>query len=298
MNDIIIIDDEPSKTSEESNKPQYEVEDDLFVLDDSDVARRYNLIKGRIPNPDQPFSITQIAQMMVPPTYEKLWNESMDEFNDIDNIMQENGVSAFLPIDRRDIFRAFFYTPLRSIPAEKSLLGTDQRGVKVCILGEGPFPNPNHAIGLSFSVPAEIQPLPPASKNIIEMMRRTVVDWRERKNGDLTYLALQGVLLLNMTLTLSLGQDKKYSGSSWVGFLSRLFSAIQEVNPTCIFVLWGAPAKKFRDSIIKRIPRAQIVEAAHPSSACYGGNTTWFEHNNFNEVNSLLKTQKKAPIMW
>lgn len=297
MADIVIIDDEPVESSKNATY-HMEVESDLFILDDTGVAQRYNDIKSKVRTPDEPLSVTQIAQLMIPPTYEKLWSSSLDEFRDIDSVMEENGISAFLPIDRRDIFRAFFYTPLYSIPAEKSLLGVDQRGVKVCILGEGPFPNPNHAIGLSFSVPAEVQPLPPASKNIMEMIKRTVVNCRERKNGDLTYLALQGVLLLNMTLTLATGKEKKYNGSSWVGFHSRLFSAIQEVNPTCIFVLWGTPARKFKDSIIKRIPRAQIVEASHPSSACYGGNMSWFEHNNFNEVNALLKAQNKTPIMW
>lgn len=279
--DFLILDDEP-QTAVVPVLAQKE-EDDFLILDVDGPVVEFEKVKSQAPIGYTPISV--LAKYMVPPSYEKLWEESVSEFEDVDRFFAEKGISAILPVDRRDIFRPFYMLKISEI--------------KLVIIGQDPYPNPNHACGLAFSIPPRVHPLPPAITNIYKQMEKTIPGWRKPLDGDLTYLAVQGVLLLNTSLTITPGVGKDGShGQIWVGFISRLLSYINDVNPTCVFALWGIPAKKLREAISKRIPRACFVEASHPSSANYGGNTSWFEHNNFNEINHILMSQGKTPISW
>ena len=93
------------------------------------------------------------------------------------------------------IFKAFELTPV------------DQ--VKVVILGQDPYHGAGQAMGLSFSVPANI-PAPPSLKNIFKEIHD---DLGITMSGypDLEKWARQGVLLLNAVLTVRAGQPASHS---------------------------------------------------------------------------------------
>ncbi len=75
----------------------------------------------------------------------------------------------------------------------------DPNLIKIIILGQDPYPNPEHATGLAFSVPETTNTLPASLKNIfLELKSDLGVD---RKSGDLSDWAAQGVFLLNTCLT-------------------------------------------------------------------------------------------------
>ena len=80
----------------------------------------------------------------------------------------------------KNIFHALSITPLSK--------------VKVVILGQDPYHEENQAHGLAFSVLCD--KLPPSLINIYKEMSDDLKQ-EVHQNGDLTYLALQGVLLLN-----------------------------------------------------------------------------------------------------
>ena len=89
------------------------------------------------------------------------------------------------------------------LPAGDRVLRAFQRplaDVKVLIVGQDPYPNPGHPVGLSFSVAPDVRPLPPSLVNIFkELVDDLGVPIPA--NGDLTPWADAGVLLLNRTLT-------------------------------------------------------------------------------------------------
>ena len=87
----------------------------------------------------------------------------------------------------KQIFNAFDSCPFES--------------VKVVILGQDPYHEPSQAHGLSFSVLPPCPP-PPSLVNIYKEIRSDV-GTLVSANGDLTDWSRQGVLLLNVTLTVA-----------------------------------------------------------------------------------------------
>src|SRR5665647_3184584 len=57
--------------------------------------------------------------------------------------------------------------------------------VRVLIVGQDPYPAPGHAVGLAFSVPANVHPLPRSLKNIFQELEADIGGPRPRK-GDLS----------------------------------------------------------------------------------------------------------------
>lgn len=71
--------------------------------------------------------------------------------------------------------------------------------IKVVIIGQDPYHEPNQAHGLSFSVQKGVD-IPPSLQNIYKEIHNDL-GYPEPKTGDLTQWARQGVLLLNSVLT-------------------------------------------------------------------------------------------------
>ena len=93
------------------------------------------------------------------------------------------------------IFNAFNSTPVQN--------------VKVVILGQDPYHRPDQAMGLSFSVPPNMN-IPPSLKNIYKELKRDI-DFDIPYHGDLTSWAHQGVFLLNAFLTVEEGNAGSHS---------------------------------------------------------------------------------------
>ena len=72
--------------------------------------------------------------------------------------------------------------------------------VKIVIIGQDPYHNPNQAHGLSFSVEKDVA-IPPSLQNIYKELS-TDLNCYIPNNGNLTKWAKQGVLLLNSVLPL------------------------------------------------------------------------------------------------
>src|SRR5689334_7353060 len=67
--------------------------------------------------------------------------------------------------------------------------------VKVLVVGQDPYPNPAHPIGLSFAVDPHVRPLPPSLRNIYAELG-TDLGLRMPEHGDLTAWSERGVMLL------------------------------------------------------------------------------------------------------
>ena len=132
--------------------------------------------------------------------------------------------------------------------------------VRVLIVGQDPYPNPQHPIGLSFAVRRDVWPLPPSLVNIYSELRDDLGIIPPR-NGDLTAWADRGVMLLNRSLTVQPGASNSHRGRGWEPITERAITALAARGGPCVAILWGSDARKLKP-VLAPIP---VVESAHPS---------------------------------
>ena len=170
------------------------------------------------------------------------------------------------------------------------------QNVKVVILGQDPYHGPNQAMGLSFSVPAEVKN-PPSLANIFkeleaELGQKSAAELKFK--GDLTNWAEQGVLLLNSVLSVEAGKPGSHASQGWEDFTDQIISKLSESQSGLEFMLWGNYAK----SKLSLIDGAKhlVLSAPHPSPlSAYSG---FFGCNHFVKANDYLKLNNKTEIVW
>lgn len=214
------------------------------------------------------------------------WNDVFEQIKTKDYALRLN---AFLDEEyknhviypkRENMFNAFKLTPLEN--------------VKVVIFGQDPYHEPGQAMGLSFSVPDNIK-TPPSLINIykeIEIEYNTVIF---NKGGDLTYLAKQGVLLLNTILTVREHLPMSHNIKEYNLFMQDILEVLNNLDQPIVFLLWGSPAKKLATHLTNK--NHLILTATHPSplGANQGG---WFNSQIFRKTNEYLIKNGIKPINW
>ena len=181
---------------------------------------------------------------------------------------------------RELLFNAFKLTPLDK--------------VKVVIVGQDPYHEPDQAMGLSFSVPKGIK-VPPSLVNIYKEIADEYNCKMNFSSGDLTYLANQGVLLLNSILSVRAHQAMSHNNEEYKMFLSRVLEVLDRQSQPMVFLLWGGPARKLKGYLHN--PSHLILECVHPSplAAIHGG---WFGNGHFKKTNEYLRKNGIKEIKW
>ena len=202
-------------------------------------------------------------------TYLNEINDFLDKVYKLDNVY---------PL-RKDIFRAFELTP----PAK----------VKCVIIGQDPYHQPGQAHGLAFSVKSGV-PLPPSLKNIYREIENDL-GIKMRNDGDLTYLANQGVLLLNVHLTVFKDKPLSHSIDVYEKFTKSILKVLNDLEQPIAFILWGKKAQKFEKTLLN--PRNLVITSNNPSplSANRGG---FFNTKPFSKTNIFLIKNKQSSIDW
>jgi uracil-DNA glycosylase len=167
----------------------------------------------------------------------------------------KNKAKSLCPQSQDDTFRAWQYTPLEHI--------------KVVVLGQDPYPNQSHAMGLAFSVPSTVRALPASLQNILHL---AYVDAKapnppKKTYGDLSSWATQGVLLWNTCLTTQVGEPGAHHNQGWEWVTEHVIDRIASYQTNVAFLLWGNHAKKYR-GLIDKYASARghlILESSHPS---------------------------------
>src|SRR5215203_917089 len=108
------------------------------------------------------------------------------------------------------IFNAFDTTPIDK--------------VKVVILGQDPYHGPRQAHGLCFSVRRGVA-VPPSLVNIHKELQADV-GVTPPDHGNLEAWAVQGVLLLNTTLTVRAGRAASHQGHGWELFTDEVIRRV------------------------------------------------------------------------
>lgn len=172
---------------------------------------------------------------------------------------------------RENVFRAF-----------RKPLGE----VKVLILGQDPYPGEGVADGLAFStLPGN--PLPASLRNIFKEYVEDL-GYPNPISNDLSPWSERGVLLLNRTLTTTVGESNVHLTQGWREFTHDV--ALELSRRDVVAILWGKNARELAPLFECRI------ESAHPSplSARRG----FFGSRPFSQVNRLLVEKGLEPINW
>jgi uracil-DNA glycosylase len=235
------------------------------------------------------YSVYDIVKAFPPDGWEDLFKEVDNEIKNISDFIEreiEKGL-RILP-DKHNILRIFY----EMHPSD----------IKVCIIGMDPYHQllvngKPRAQGLSFSVSQEDE-IPSSLMNIYKEIFNCYPDTpKERipKNGDLIEWVHQGVMLLNVCLTVQLNAAGSHSKwDLWHPLLNKMFPYISKFNKHVIFVMWGKDAQKMETMISKNFKN--MLMAPHPSGLSAYRGFIGCEH--FKTINEMLKKQGKSEIVW
>ena len=206
------------------------------------------------------------------PEYNSQYYKDLREF-----LTEEYNTKIIYP-PANDIYNALKFTPLNN--------------VKVVILGQDPYHEPNQAHGLSFSV-LPGNPAPPSLVNIYKELKEDCGCYIPN-NGYLKKWADQGVLLLNTVLTVRAHQAFSHANHGWEKFTDAIIKTVNEEDRPIVFLLWGKPSQK--KEILLNNPKHLVLKAAHPSPfSAYNG---FFGCRHFSKTNEFLKQNNCKEIDW
>jgi len=212
------------------------------------------------------------------------WKERLyEEFNKpyfgqlIEFIKAEYQTQTIYP-PGKEIFRAFDVC--------------DFNTAKVVIIGQDPYHGPDQANGLCFSVRRGVK-LPPSLVNIF----KEILDDLGKPfpaDGDLERWAVQGVLLLNATLTVRGSTPGSHQNKGWETFTDAAIKKISDEKENVVFILWGAYAQK-KGEIIDRTKHLVLI-SPHPSP--FSADRGFFGSKPFSKTNDYLRVKGLKEIDW
>ncbi len=192
------------------------------------------------------------------------------EIERIENLLQGH---AFNPAPE-DIFRALRY------PLSKT---------SVVIFGQDPYPTRGHAMGLAFSVPVGIKPIPKTLTNIFRELHDDI-GCLTPSSGDLTPWQDQGVALVNRILTVPQGQSGGHAGLNWQVVTNEIAKVLGERD--VVAILWG----NYAQELLPYFSESLTISSPHPSPlSAYRG---FFGSKPFSRTNQLLTKETKRAIDW
>lgn len=205
------------------------------------------------------------------------WADRLKGFvhsSDFDEVIQklidqkESGKRFTPPM--KYVFRAFEECPYHEL--------------RVCIIGQDPYPQLNVADGLAFSCSLTGKEQP-SLRYMFDAIQETVYpDAPRDQDPDLTRWAKQGVLLLNSAFTTEIGKPATHY-DIWEPFLAYVLDILNTTQGSMIFVLMGKKAHEF--SVLLDEDRHTIYKVSHPASAAYS-KSVWDCQDVFNKVNETI----------
>lgn len=221
----------------------------------------------------------------MPSRFDSLVHESWIEFLENDEeLLVEIGLKL-----REEISHRYRYAPSNENIFRALQMPIDE--VKVLIVGQDPYPTEGHAVGWAFSVPKELRSLPPSLKNIF-LELNTDLGCDVPTHGDLRHWVEQGVLLLNRTLTVRLGEARSHYKFGWEHITLHAIQGLARKNKHFISILWGNDAQ----TLIQILDPSRVISSVHPSPL--SAHRGFFGSKPFSRANALLRENGEPPIDW
>ncbi|OFZ18907.1 MAG: uracil-DNA glycosylase [Bdellovibrionales bacterium RBG_16_40_8] len=207
------------------------------------------------------------------PEFEKPYMQGLRDF-----LQQEISAKKIIYPKTREYFAAFDFTAIDR--------------VKVVILGQDPYHGPGQAHGFCFSVRPGVN-LPPSLVNIFKELK-TDLEVPRPDHGCLISWAIQGVLLLNATLSVQASMAGSHQNKGWENFTDAVIDYLNREKEGIVFLLWGSFAQKKGAFIDKK--KHLVLTAPHPSPLSAHRGFLGCKH--FSQTNNYLKKRGVTPIDW
>jgi len=166
--------------------------------------------------------------------------------------------------------------------------------VKVVIMTTEPYCT-GESDGLGFGTNEDVIKLPETIETIFKAIEESVYKGlRVEQNPQLSRLAQQGVLLLNVYLSVEKGFVESHSDIGWERFTSKLISLLSAKKEPIVFILMGQKAK-LNEKLIKN--HHLVIPLEHPLVSCYN-ERPWDYKDCFNKANSFLTDNNQLAIAW
>lgn len=225
----------------------------------------------------------------------KLWRQALrrhlssPQFASLAKFVASERKSKTIYPPPNDTFSAMNLTPLSE--------------VKVVVVGQDPYHGPGQGHGLAFSVQHGMA-IPPSLRNIYKELLNddAVPDFSTKPtHGYLERWARQGVLMLNSVLTVRKSDANSHAKKGWENFTDEVIRAVdRESGPKgVVFLLWGKPASKKAESVVRRGGRHTVICTSHPSPL--GATKTkspFLGSRCFSRANDALVERGMDPIDW
>jgi uracil-DNA glycosylase len=217
----------------------------------------------------------------------------------LEEIVEPEWAQALTPVAAQiavmgDFLRAEVTAGRTYLPAGANVLRAFTQpfaAVRVLIVGQDPYPTPGHPVGLSFSVPPGVRPVPRSLQNIYRELHADL-ELPTPSNGDLSPWAAHGVLLLNRVLTVAPGRPASHRGKGWETVTDQAIRALVARGTPLVAILWGRDAQTLRP-LLGDVPR---IESAHPSPM--SADRGFFGSRPFSRTNELLAGAGAHAVDW
>lgn len=175
--------------------------------------------------------------------------------------------------ERKNLFKA-----LDMVPFEK---------VRVCILGQDPYPNEQYATGIPFSVQEGEKDLPASLRNMFsELVSDIGISYPG--SGELSKWCKQGVLLWNVYPSCRAGKAGSHHWPEWAILTQEIVEKLDDSGHV-VFCLLGRIARHYR----LHIHKSSVIETSHPSPL--GANKGFLGSRIYSRINTELGDK---PIDW
>lgn len=168
---------------------------------------------------------------------------------------------------------------------------------RVCILGQDPYVSTSLAMGLAFSVPADIKVLPPTLTNIFAEYCSDL-HYPHPSKGDLTLWSKRGVLLWNCIPSAQSG--KVLSHQHWEEWwpLTEEIINVLDSRDQVVFACLGSVA---RDFFSRNARKSEAIFTTHPSprgNLNPSGRHNFIGSRLFTTINAKLNERGLDAIDW
>lgn len=202
------------------------------------------------------------------------WKAFLELENDFFKELDEKLIGQEINPEYENIFSCFKLSP---------------NNVKVVIVGQDPYPKPDFAMGLAFSVNPNIEKLPFSLRNIKKELECDL-QIQLSKSGDLRPWLEDGVLLLNRVLTTRRHESMAHANLGWQDFTDLVIQKLS--TKKVVFILWGNYAQELN----KYIDPKKLIKGVHPSPL--SAHRGFFGSKPFSKANEMLREMGLEQINW
>lgn len=169
--------------------------------------------------------------------------------------------------------------------------------VRCVFMGQDPYPNPDFACGLSFSIPrdtkASFSNWPPTLLTLFDEYEKDL-HYSIPTSGDLSDWASQGVLLMNVYPTCASWRSMSHAWKEWTTLTQEVVEKLSRTG--VVFVFLDGVAREYSQYVGLE---SRSICVSHPSPRASGSSRNPFLGSRiFTTVNGYLKDLGKAPINW